>query len=689
MLYMLKRCAVVILGMHRSGTSALTRMLGLMGCTLPATLVPANRTNPAGHWESQPICDFNDELFAAAGTHWLDWLPFNADFRQSIVWPELRERARSLLRSEFGKAPLFAIKDPRMCRLADLWIEALDAENVEPAIVLMLRHPLEVSSSLVSGGYPVDYGYGQLLWLRHILSAEAATRNRRRSVVTFDMLMSNWEDVADKLTARLGVHWPQRTQATVDEVDTFLTPKLRHHNVSSQTALDKRLRSWVADTYEILSRWAEQGENPQDYPALDALMETFDATAPVFARTLIAATEARQEAMGLKSELATSFQARDEAIAARDAALGEVAATQLLLDERAAAEQARLESEEEARQETDKLRHELAVAQSRCIQREEQLAQIEAQGAAERADLEALQLAIQDAKNENARLTRLLAEADQWVFHLAGERKAADDASRRIEAASARNVRLANEEVAKARSELQQALTIADERVTAADARAKAIERDSELALAEASRRIQSNANSQMAAIEQELADTQMRLDAQMRERYKEIAILTGLLRAREEEAAALTHIAEQARSDGDRRIAAADERAAIVEARLANAERETSELQGRWDDQMNDRRNEITALEGLLREREGNAVQVEVAVELGKIATALNKLPKWWAFVPRSMRAQWEEERLRHEGIFDADAYRAANPDVATAGVSPVRHYLSFGLIERRTGIR
>lgn len=643
-----KRCAVVVFGMHRSGTSALARMLGLMGCTLPATLVPANKTNPAGHWESQPICDFDDEVFAAAGTHWLDWLPLNPEFSRSMVWPSLVARARSLLQSEFGMAPLFAIKDPRMCRLADLWLEALDAEGVEPVIVLALRHPFEVSTSLTVGGYPVGEGYGHVLWLRHLLSAEASTRGRRRTVVTFDMLMTNWEAVAERLTVQLGVHWPRRTQLTSNEVDSFLTPSLRHHKNPGQAA-GSRLPSWVAETYAILHRWAEQGETPEDYQALDALLKAFDAAAPVFARPLIASTEAQREAQGLRVELEIMAQGRDEAVTERDAALATANAVlngfdaeRLTLNEQIAAERAKYEGLNDAHQQVAELQHRLAFAQSQSIQREEQLAQIEAERATERAELDVLQGAVAQAKGEITRLTERLAEADKEVCRLSGEHKAATAAMKRAE----EKAELVADDLANARSESQRALSLADARIAAA-------QQDHRTVLADYQQ------------LAQTLSETHAHWDMQTRERYREIAILTGLLRAREDDALAMAKVAEQAQANADTRILVAD---AEIKAALVGQHELASELAAT---------------------RVAEAAHLEVAVWSGKIATELMGSPKWWALVPQPIRERWEEERLRRQGLFDADAYRAANPDVAAAGVSAVRHYLRFGLHERRTGTR
>ena len=57
-----QKIALLVLGMHRSGTSALTRALGLMGAALPKTLIAADQNNPAGYWEPRSINGIDNKL---------------------------------------------------------------------------------------------------------------------------------------------------------------------------------------------------------------------------------------------------------------------------------------------------------------------------------------------------------------------------------------------------------------------------------------------------------------------------------------------------------------------------------------------------------------------------------------------------------------------------------------------------
>ena len=152
--------------MHRSGTSALTRVLAIAGCDMPQTLVEAKPDNEAGSWESQPVVDLNDELLASAGSCWDDWRPFDRDWYESPAAGPLRDRALKVLRQEYGDSRLFVLKDPRICRLLPFWTNVLSRFEARPCIVSSIRNPLDVAASLEARD-GIDPFVAYLIWLRH------------------------------------------------------------------------------------------------------------------------------------------------------------------------------------------------------------------------------------------------------------------------------------------------------------------------------------------------------------------------------------------------------------------------------------------------------------------------------------------------------------------------------------------
>ena len=96
------RQAILVLGMHRSGTSALTRVINLLGFGLPKTLIPASQYNERGFWETPVLVDFHDRVLESAGSCWHDWSKFNPNWYDSPVSNQFREELKSIITSEFG-----------------------------------------------------------------------------------------------------------------------------------------------------------------------------------------------------------------------------------------------------------------------------------------------------------------------------------------------------------------------------------------------------------------------------------------------------------------------------------------------------------------------------------------------------------------------------------------------------------
>lgn len=295
---------VLVLGMHRSGTSALTRVLNLLGCALPEALVGPSEGNELGHWESASAVVLNDEILASAGSNWNDWGPINADWRASGVRGQMVERATEVIREHKALGPLFALKDPRLCRLADLWLDAADSAGVDMRVVLMLRHPGEVSASLESRDLMAP-GYGQLLWLRHTLDAEHLSRGRKRVVCRFDRLLTDWQDTIDRVRQGLDLALPRNSPTAHAEVDRFLARDMRHHDAREDTGLGLLGASdWLRRTFEIMRLWSEKDEDEGDHAELDRIRTEFDNAYPAFSRLLLSS--------GYSGEFATGSRLREE-----------------------------------------------------------------------------------------------------------------------------------------------------------------------------------------------------------------------------------------------------------------------------------------------------------------------------------------------------------------------------------------
>lgn len=325
----MQKIGIIVAGMHRSGTSALTRMLGSLGCSLPKTMLEPNEYNASGYWESREVTELNDSILKSAGSSWDDWEAFHQSWYASPVASAFRSQARTVLESEFGDSRLFVLKDPRTCRLAQFWIDALQDFDATPVVVVTIRNPLEVAASLHHRDL-IDPSVGLLMWLRNVLDAEVASRDNPRTFVRYESLLGNWSDTAARLGSELGITWPKRSSSSEIEIETFLAPSQRHHaHDDEEIVYSPSVSGWVESSFEIVDRWTRGDVRASDARDLDSIRSDFDAAVPTFIRPIVTGTRAGQENKALKTEIVNLNETIDgrerhitdlnQAIADRDA----------------------------------------------------------------------------------------------------------------------------------------------------------------------------------------------------------------------------------------------------------------------------------------------------------------------------------------------------------------------------------
>ena len=300
-----KKIAILVAGMHRSGTSLLTRVLNISGCDLPATLLEASSFNETGYWESKKIRFLNDEILASAESSWRDWNSFNPQWYASPVADRFRRRAQEDLEDQFGDSPLFVLKDPRICRLLPFWIEAVRAYGAEPMIVSPIRNPLDVAASLEKRD-GIAPSIGHLLWLRHVLDAEKDTRGMKRMWLLYNTLLSEPHAMVDAIGAALDVSWPRSNSADARiEIDELISPSIRHHwSSDAQLLEDPGLSHWIKHTFDVFNRWSVRDVRDEDVDELDRIRSVFDASSYALASIDRVLAERDKRIDGLNQALA-------------------------------------------------------------------------------------------------------------------------------------------------------------------------------------------------------------------------------------------------------------------------------------------------------------------------------------------------------------------------------------------------
>ncbi|MBP7651404.1 MAG: hypothetical protein KA085_12760 [Phenylobacterium sp.] len=224
-----KSAAYLVLGMHRSGTSAVTQLLALAGAELPQNVMPGDEHNAKGYFEPWKIALFNDARLRAAGSAWDDVfaLPYTALAKaDEAAWTA---RALALYHDEFGEARFPLLKDPRVSVLAPLWRQVLKTVGLPARAVIPVRSPLAVAGSLARrDGFPVEKSV--LLWCVYMLAAELYSRDLPRAFVSYDGLLADWRGEVSRIEAAHGAPLPRMSPHAEGQIDQFLTGDLRHNS---------------------------------------------------------------------------------------------------------------------------------------------------------------------------------------------------------------------------------------------------------------------------------------------------------------------------------------------------------------------------------------------------------------------------------------------------------------------------
>lgn len=280
------RQAIIVLGMHRSGTSALAGALVTLGMRQPTRFKLPTIDNPKGYFESEHIFEIHERLLAAAGTSWSRIESLSQDWIQSAQASAFVDELAAAVRQEYADAATFVVKDPRMCRLMPLWRKVLAKVDAQPRFVIPLRSPLEVARSLEKrDGLPLAHGC--LLWLRHMLDAEHETRDSRRVFVQYQDLLSDPVRVAVCAAATLVDGWQGTDHESEKKLKVLIEPGLRHH-VSKPDELrhSEAFYPWLQETYEAYAALVGQPNDMAAQHRLDRVRSLFapavESFAPLF-----------------------------------------------------------------------------------------------------------------------------------------------------------------------------------------------------------------------------------------------------------------------------------------------------------------------------------------------------------------------------------------------------------------------
>lgn len=245
----MKRTAVCVLGMSRSGTSLAIRTLNLLGVELgpEESLIPANAHNERGYWEQRPIFELNEAILAALGGDY-EHPPRCAEGWEN--WQRLallRQRAQRVLGDLFGTAPCFGFKDPRLCFTLPFWRSLIP----DLRCAICIRDPAAVAASYrrFAGGEDDAAERGLALWILSTACALRSTASQPRMIVFHDDF---FDDLPGQVRRLAGLLDREPTNDELASVESFVDGGLRRAPGSDESLGASEATEIAATLYAAL-----------------------------------------------------------------------------------------------------------------------------------------------------------------------------------------------------------------------------------------------------------------------------------------------------------------------------------------------------------------------------------------------------------------------------------------------------
>jgi len=242
-----RRPIVMVLGMHRSGTSLCSHILSALGVDMADQLGADGSPafdNPKGHWERWEIVDLHDRILGQLNRAY--GVPMH-DFGFPVAWwadpgvAQLRREIVGFLRGRMGEG-YFGFKDPRTVRLMPLWYQVVNELKLEPKIVFCLRNPAQVARSLqVRDG--LDPEIGEARWFSYVVDFFRYTGGYDFCVIDYETWFNDAATNVDRLNNFLRLDWHQTTLDLELTVAGIVEAQLRHDDSRDREARQPLVRS--------------------------------------------------------------------------------------------------------------------------------------------------------------------------------------------------------------------------------------------------------------------------------------------------------------------------------------------------------------------------------------------------------------------------------------------------------------
>ena len=284
---------IYVLGMHRSGTSAVAGTMTLFGLAPVDNddLLPPDIHNQKGYFESSALMQINDKILAIMHGTWSKPPTLPRGWQYTSGLEELFPSLNHLMHSLTAEHAVSMWKDPRLCLTLPAWRGAL--EGYRQAAILVYRHPIEVAYSLRTRD-KFHPAYGLALWERYIRTSLANLEEMSVLIVRYDEVLDNPALWCDALTqflaaANIPITTPTPYEAVIQFLDKDLHRERAENHIESCTSMDNSI-TMLPTQVELLELLdSSRGFHPswatptmgQESPWVTAMLETLLPSRPI------------------------------------------------------------------------------------------------------------------------------------------------------------------------------------------------------------------------------------------------------------------------------------------------------------------------------------------------------------------------------------------------------------------------
>lgn len=260
---------VVVLGMHRSGTSAITRGLEVFGTDLGKNLMRANLSNPKGYFEDKQLVKINNKILEKNGIDWSTLQHLEPADLNSETHRAEQKLAKEFLEKKLSRGGPIGLKDPRMCRTLPLWQKIFAEMGTRVGYLLPFRDPSQVAASLLKRD-KISFDQGLMLWASYQVDALRHTEGNTRLFVGFHQLLEKPERELARIAEFLEVAWDPHGRSALEYEVQFLDLNLCHHQTKIEASLGPAAVRALAVALDAVCR---KGDNQELWVLENAAVE--------------------------------------------------------------------------------------------------------------------------------------------------------------------------------------------------------------------------------------------------------------------------------------------------------------------------------------------------------------------------------------------------------------------------------